>query len=352
MRNDYALLEKEILKILKVNYLNSLSEIKKDTVPFIADVLNLFSQDKIKEPHKYFYYLYALNDNLFEPMKARAYKNYCDGSGSELEFKMKALRSSSAMTYNLFGNCDLVEINGSKILSSGNFRVEFEKKLPTLYRGGSANLDAFLTKEDGTEIIACEMKMCEWLFNEPVYMNEAYIGEDYKNPQNKINRYFNKDTSNMFIDIAKQLLKGEDDYKITNGTKAYTPKAVQYDAIQIFRHILGCYNYCCKEENKSVKKLTLINCVWNLKNSNSIGNDYLRNLYSEKEVSELTEFQTIFDKEMIDKIAMMFKTINPDFEFDIKFIYFYDFSNMISYPKEKNDKHLRHKAYIDKRYNF
>lgn len=329
MKKENTLLEIEILKLLKVNYLNALTEIKKDSVPFMADVINLLSQDRIKEPHKYFYYLYALNDNLFESMKPKAYQSYCDGSGSELEFKMKALRSSSAMTYNLFGNYDKVNINGNGFFTDGEYRVDYEKKLKTLKYGGPANLDVLLTKEDGTEIIACEMKMCEWLFNEPGKLKEAYLNQA---------KYVHPDSANDFIEIAKKLLK-----KSTS----------QYDAFQIFKHIIGCYNYCRK--NTNITKITLINCVWMLRDPQSIESTDVRHIYEEKMSAEKAEFKSAFDDELLNKIKVLFKKFNPKFDFNLQFIEFYNFSNMISYPilkDDKNQKHIHHKAYIDKRYNF
>ena len=55
------------------------------------------------------FYLARLEDNLVRPLSARHRAEYARGSGGELEGKMNALRSSSAMTFNLLGNgrCEL-----------------------------------------------------------------------------------------------------------------------------------------------------------------------------------------------------------------------------------------------------
>ena len=90
------------------------------------------------------YYLKRLEDNLVMPMSKQHVAEYGRGSGSELDGKMKALRSSSAMTFNLLGNGP-VHLNGEYDLPAGTYAVEFEHQLPTLARNPRpANLDAKL----------------------------------------------------------------------------------------------------------------------------------------------------------------------------------------------------------------
>ena len=50
------------------------------------------------------YYLKNLADNLEHPMEHTTEDAYGSGSGNELRVKMRALHSSSALTFNLFGN--------------------------------------------------------------------------------------------------------------------------------------------------------------------------------------------------------------------------------------------------------
>ena len=72
------------------------------------------------------FYLKNLNDNLFGCMNDSVKAQYQEGSGNELEDKMKAIRSSSAMTYNILvirGRFPFAEI---KIWVKVN-TVEFEK---------------------------------------------------------------------------------------------------------------------------------------------------------------------------------------------------------------------------------
>ena len=72
------------------------------------------------------FYLVDLVDNICEPMGDKALRAYGQGSGNEIASgKMNALRSSSALTYNLFGNAP------AKI-GDKEYSVEFEKQYHTL----------------------------------------------------------------------------------------------------------------------------------------------------------------------------------------------------------------------------
>ena len=55
----------------------------------------------------------------------------CQGAGREWDKDIFALRSSCALTFNLFGNGPVLLKKG-KIPITGDFFVEYEKKLPTL----------------------------------------------------------------------------------------------------------------------------------------------------------------------------------------------------------------------------
>lgn len=105
------------------------------------------------------YYLKKLEDNLVLPMNDVHASEYRDGSGNELDWKMSSIRSSSAMTFNLFGN-------GPVRLANSEFAdvydVQYEFRLPTL-RGNPhpANLDAYLIGKNVD--VYCEMKMTEWM---------------------------------------------------------------------------------------------------------------------------------------------------------------------------------------------
>ena len=109
------------------------------------------------------------NRNLVRPMDDRHIEEYGGGAGQELKEKMHALRSSSAMTFNILGNgtCQLshAEIGDTCSVPRGAYSIEYEYKAPTLQRRGGlpAHLDALLRHEASGTVVACEMKLMEWL---------------------------------------------------------------------------------------------------------------------------------------------------------------------------------------------
>ena len=71
------------------------------------------------------YYLEKLDDNLYHPMDETSLAAYANGSGSEVDSeKMNALRSSSALTYNLFWD-QMAELTnpGNSGLEAGTYKV-------------------------------------------------------------------------------------------------------------------------------------------------------------------------------------------------------------------------------------
>ena len=115
------------------------------------------------------FYVTRLEGNLIHSMDTQHGEEYRRGSGSELDDKMRALRSSSAMTFNLLGNGPVnVLWNGSW----GSYEVSYEAQLPTRAIGLPANLDAVLGNKE--HVIACEMKMLEWLLSKPGVLKSAY----------------------------------------------------------------------------------------------------------------------------------------------------------------------------------
>ena len=198
----------------------------------------------------YQFYLSNYKDNIYKPMNLCALNSYAQGSGNELEDKMRSVRSSSAMTYNLFANdCAVINSLPPKKFSlpKGTYTVEYEKQLPTLNLplAPKANLDAFLIKEDEESytIIACEMKMCEWLTNHKYELKEAYISDK--------DNYFYPETADTFIKVGHQISTSEfeNSYCTTDDGDTITDylfkpsKFKTYDAPQMFKHSLACYNF-------------------------------------------------------------------------------------------------------------
>ena len=176
------------------------------------------------------------------------FKEYGGADGGELKdsektpAKMKSIRSSSAMTYNLLGN-ESVEIKGTERFSKGTYKVEYEKKLYTL-KGNPhpANLDAYLYKKDSQEAIFCEMKMMEWIFNKPGFLREAYCdaGNYYSSAA------ADTKTTDAFLKAIK-MLKAE---MLPDEGIFY-----RYDAWQMFKHTLGIYNMTSDITRKEISRL-------------------------------------------------------------------------------------------------
>ncbi len=271
------------------------------------------------------YYLFALADNLYKPMGKKALFEYGQGSGNEIfSGKMNALRSSSALTYNLFGN------NHSKI-NGKEYTVEFEKQYHTLKTSVSnrpANLDAFLYCKETGEAIACEMKMMEWICNKPGKLKKAYL-----NPEN----YINKEIGEEFVKKARALI--EEEYRDAD-LEEYPCKMKVYDAFQMFKHAVACYTACAQEEKRDIKKLTLLNCVWTLPNADKLKIEQNSKDYKEREKREHKEFEE-FKSIMMPEGKLFDK---KEFEFDIQFYTFKDFLALL----DKSENELN---YL-KRYTF
>ncbi len=192
------------------------------------------------------FYTATLDDNLYVPMSKKTLCQFRCGSGNELKDKMLALRSSSAMTYNILGNND-VKLNGTI------YENRFEWQHKTLKTSSTpANLDALLSS-DNEEIIACEMKMLEWLPDTYSQIKNAYLDE---------NNYFDETSANTFIPVIKSLINNPNTYK-NPVSDMFSCRFNHYDAFQMIKHCLALYNACNNGDLKC-KKLTLLNCVWEL----------------------------------------------------------------------------------------
>lgn len=224
------------------------------------------------------YYFKLLNDNLIEPMSACSKKQYKDGDGNELEEKMRAIRSSSALTYNLFGNNPAV-INTEKLkFVPGTYKVTYEKQLKTIKRSPrKANLDAFLESEDA--LIFFEMKMTEWLFNKPGTISDNYLDKGH---------YIDENSHKAFQPLIKGITTGH-----TTDYKAHYSSLKQYDGVQMFKHLLGVYNYLIVEDQNKHKKVRLVNCVWELPDSNVLSEE-AQKAYNKKSDLEKKEFDRFY----------------------------------------------------------
>ena len=271
------------------------------------------------------YYLESLDDNLYKPMDDAAKKAYGQGTGNEIASgKMNALRSSSALTYNLFWN-RLAKLNDTSArIGSGYYSVEFEKQYHTLNPSISsfpANLDAFLYCKDTCEAIACEMKMMEWIFNKPGNLRSKYLS-----PAN----YINEEVGKVFVAIAKELIL-QNDYDAPDVIREeYSCRMTRYDAFQMFKHTVACYTACASEEPREIKRLTLVNCAWTISIPEVLEQKHCER-YLREEECEYREFEDF--KHIMQPVKKLFADIGVDFD-----ICFYSFNDFLALLEKDRDE--------------
>lgn len=246
------------------------------------------------------FYFKDLQDNLIEPMSSETTSAYESGDGNELEEKMRALRSSSAMTYNLLGNGWTTVKRESSIFTPGKYKITYEKQLATLKRNPrKANLDAYLEGSD--QLLFCEMKMTEWLFNQPGYLSESYLRKDlYVHPE-----IYDAAT----VCLKKILLPDPTDHR------TYRSALTQYDAIQMFKHTLAVYNFTIEHKDNIPKDIRLINCVWHLPENAAVSQQVIE-MYQEKENLEHEEFALFYEASKLMRECFA----NMGIDFDIIFV--------------------------------
>lgn len=114
-------------------------------------------------------YLDTVDSNLWRPMCDRSRNAFQNGSGGELERKMRALHSSSALAVNFFEywvDADRLPLRQVLGLDSGIQSIAFEAQHHTGLEGNPPNLDVCLSLESG-HTVAIESKFCEWLTRKP-----------------------------------------------------------------------------------------------------------------------------------------------------------------------------------------
>lgn len=197
------------------------------------------------------YYVARLRDNLIDDMAECHMSEYAQGIGVELGEKMHALRSSSAMTFNLLGN-HCVSIVDPLLALPGRYSIAYEYQLPTLRGNPSkANLDARLFAEDKRTVVYCEMKMAEWMLGWMKMLRASYLDSSrYLIPE--------KDAS-VFIELFSSLVKGDPNRKGSRKTRFS-----RFDALQMAKHLLAIYTNLENEEAPSIK---LVNCIWEVRDT-------------------------------------------------------------------------------------
>lgn len=254
------------------------------------------------------YYFANLKDNLIREMTTKDMEAYGGASGQELRWKMRALYSSSAMTYNIFSVDDCcerkVDIRGIKDckLPEGRYNLEFEKKLRALTN--SACLDVYLEsdKSDNSDsIILFEMKMTEWILDYPSLISDSYNPQLAKMPREiaeLLDEYIEKENGEYKKYYRKQK---NGNYKVF-----YKAITTYFDVFQIIKHILGIYNgMFCTTEHLKAKNVVLVIGLWTISDKAYFDDNdkFEKYLKIQKEMfAEIEKF-----KEKLSKVIQLFK---------------------------------------------
>ena len=235
------------------------------------------------------YYLQDMGDNLIEPMYERVRRSYQAGAGRELDKDMRALHSSAAMTYNLFGNGPAYLFDGEPYdIMRHAYTVTYEKQLTALNPIAKAHLDACLSRRN--ELILFEMKMTEWLANSHDPLPASYLSSEKKYPD---------------WDLFVGLKMTRDLFHTEAGEKGYAPRAKHLDTAQLFKHVYAIYNALFYTgELPLTERVKLCLCVWTISKPSFFDDPAQYDLYvtAEKELRE--EFEA-FRARLGDLIGMM-----------------------------------------------
>ena len=235
------------------------------------------------------YYLQDMGDNLIEPMYDRVRRSYQAGAGRELDKDMRALHSSAAMTYNLFGNGPAYLFDGEPYdIMRRAYTVTYEKQLTALNPIAKAHLDACLSRRD--ELLLFEMKMTEWLSNSHDPLPASYFSSEKKYPD---------------WDLFVGLKMTRDLFHTNAGEKGYAPRAKHLDTAQLFKHVYAIYNALFYTgELPLTERVKLCLCVWTIRNPSFVDDPAQYDLYATAEQELHEEFEA-FRSRLSDLIGMM-----------------------------------------------
>ncbi len=264
------------------------------------------------------YYLKRLEDNLAVPMSGIVRAMYESGSGSELDWKMCSIRSSSAMTFNLLGNGPVKLASGKH---KGTFELTYEYQLPTLRNNPHpANLDAYLQSE--AEDVYCEMKMFEWLGTPHHVLRPDYL----KTTHYLIPREDAECFTAMFRKLAYIGVMGK-------GRKSERLSDGRYDSLQMAKHLLAIYGKVANDPNYKPKNLTLLNCVWEFTNPEVLGR--YESKYLQMEAEEHEGFEK-FAKLAKEHVAPLFEAKN--IPLSVEYVKATELMDAVEYEKPHREK--------------
>lgn len=180
------------------------------------------------------YYTYNIEDNLYQPLERDILDSYTSGAGKELDKKMRALHSSSALTVNLFQywlkNPHFITkiIDKSFFKDNENIIVKFENKLHVKgVKGTPPHIDVTFENPDNNKIMAIEVKFTELLVKSKPFNNSRFLSQQYNNLLKNYLPNINK--------FLKEINEKKFDFYFI-------------DYLQLIKHILGLLSKTSKEK--------------------------------------------------------------------------------------------------------
>ena len=264
-------------------------------------ILNHFKLNLVRPEIDYInnYHLKNIQNNLFD-------KPY-----NKIDKRANSLRSSAAMIYNTIGpKGHIITIDGMDYIVA-----EYEQTFPALNNVDNADhphdaqLDVSLESVDKTDLIYIEAKCLEW-FDAPKSMSTAYLSARCYRPET------DKNTTN-FIESFRRLRRYPEKEDPKDSSRLL-PYYKTYDAIQMNIHILGIYNYCARGEAKGVKKIRLMNIVW----------DYYDAEEYRAEEHEGRKYVAFANK----TFKKLFKDLGIDFS--VEYVRYSEFLNRVDWSKD------------------
>ena len=226
--------EKNIIDALKEAFVNA-SESSGFNVTENDFLHRGYRSDGGESSENCIYYLddYKKNIQFF----SKHCEEYKDAQGGELNYNrwglipMAALRSSAALTYNIFGDDRCCRINENEWhLCPGLYTLKYEWQSETI-NGHMANLDAHL--HQGNCHLFVEMKMLEPLTR--------------LHPFKSYQQYIDSSCPDAFKNAFDEFMD--------------TPP-LHFDAFQMIKHLIAIYNHFDRMKNTESQTVVLLNCHW------------------------------------------------------------------------------------------
>ena len=264
--------EEDILKALKGKLLETKS---------VTD--NDFFDENDRTTSKCIYYLRRFEKNV--PKNNNHCSDFDNGKGGELKenrwkvIPMASLRSSAALIWNIFGDNKTCQLNKNRIISAGEYELEYEWNKSETIHGHYANLDAYL--HSGNCHLFVEMKMLEPL-------TRCHPFKSYQQYQES--------------DCPQEFKKAFD--------KFVEKPPLHFDAFQMVKHLLAIYNHFKNTKYEGRQKVVLLNCHWEPSKIYIDDHSYSNRTISLKETYE--KFQHTADR----FVAMQYGEINFKSLFD------------------------------------